>query len=111
MATNRILTLTVGGKVIIKVIAGSVGPDAAAFVTYARETYTQQFLPSLHEIYAAATSYGFGEADNLVVMNGLEVYHRTGEELGPLYREKFSEPRFNPRFNVEMADHIDVIEL
>ena len=54
---------------------------------------------------------GFGNEHNLVVQSTDTVYTECEGELSPLYREKFSDPRFNPRWECGTAAYVEVVDV
>lgn len=53
---------------------------------------------------------GFGCPRCLVVMDEREALG-AGDELAPLYRQTFDDPRFNPRWQHGTAHHVEVVEI
>jgi len=107
MGTQGIVSLVRGGKVVYKVIAGCNGMNARAVA----EAVLQLPWVSCGEIYEEAACARFGSEACLVVQSADEEFHFTGGELGPRYREKFSDPAFNPRWERGTAAHVLIVDL
>lgn len=109
MATQGLVTVTKGGQVLMKFIAGSDG-DAAVDLAAAIREWREPPSP-LSNAYDIALAHGFGTKESLVVMNREDVEFRGDEDLDKRYRETFDQPRFNPRWDVGTADYVEVVEL
>jgi hypothetical protein len=105
MATQGIVSLVRDGHVVAKVIAGCNGQEAENLATAIRQSGVQ----GAQEIYDLAISLHFGCEDCLVVMDRAGVV--SGEmEIGELYSQTFDQPEFNPRWNIGIADFVEVVE-
>lgn len=101
--TNGIVSVLKNGEVALKVVAGCDGYNADALAGL--------LTPDTHPEVAwrLALEAGFGCEDCLVVQHpGGDVYRGEGE-LNPLYRERFSDPRFNPRWECGLCGHVRVV--
>ena len=107
MATQGLVTVQLSGRVIMKVVAGCDG-DQAQELAYRM----QNFWPmSIDEVHALALSVGFGNPECLVVITDNAVCYNGADEIGPLYRATFSQPRFNPRWEHGTCDHVAVMNV
>lgn len=105
--TNGIVSITRGGKTIIKVVSGCDGMKADKLA----EEIKARGLMTASEIYDAALDVNFGCMGCLVVQAEGETVWRGDDDLGPLYAEKFADPRFNPRWDYGTAEYVRIIEL
>ena len=119
MATQGIVSVVRGGAVLLKVVAGSDGYNAPKLAEALRAWFeANEFLYATDDermdartAYCLASMIGFGaDCDRVVVMPD-EVFHQCDDELGPLYRQTFADPRFNPRWEYGTADYIEVVDL
>jgi hypothetical protein len=108
MATQGLVTVRRKGKVALKIVAGCNGMQAAML---ARKLRAKKEVPTLKEAYDLAVSTKFGSGECLVVINETGELYKGDEEVGPLYRETFDQPRFNPRWKQGTADHIILVDL
>ncbi len=107
MGTQGLVAVTSGGKVKYKAVAGCDGYNAEALVKVIEE----RKLDSVDDIYEAAKEVGFGCVDCLVVLSEdverFEGYK--GEPIPPSYRETFSNPKWNPRWDCgEVVEYAEV---
>lgn len=116
MATQGLVTVTSGGKVLMKVVCGCDGYNALRV----SKALVSKWPVSPIEAYKIAKEEGFGCGSCLMVVtdsgifgkseDSFEIVNLEGEDFdNPLYREKFSEPRFNPRWELGTADYVRVI--
>ena len=106
--TQGLLTITRDGKVIFKIVAGCNGynlPELIAAVKRLPQPWTRQSL------YEAAERVEFGDQACLVVQGESGAMFLGGGSLDASYREKFSEPEFNPRWSHGTADYSAAIEI
>ena len=108
MATQGLVTVLKGGRVVMKIITGSDGMHAPKLASKLRSFGR---VPALDEAYRFALSLGFGSSASLVVMNERSTFFFGDDELSPLYRETFDQPEFNPRWRQGTADHVEVVTL
>lgn len=107
MTTQAIISLMKKGRVFIKIICGCNGHRTEKFVDIIKDGQPEK----IQDIYKIAIENNFGCRECLVVMDDKNVVFKGDEELGPLYREKFDDPLFNPRWNSGMADIISVLKI
>ena len=113
MATQAVVSLTDDqGRTLFKVVAGSDGANASKLAAKLRRLST---WPTLRRMYDLAAACELGSSKCLVVMTPREsLYNPDDEEpdeLGPRYRETFSFPLVNPRWECGLADHAIVVTL
>jgi hypothetical protein len=108
MATQGLVTIRQGGRVVMKLIAGCSGMNA---VELAASLIKNKRVPSVVEAYNMAITHRFGEQSCLVVMSATEIEFRGDGELSDLYRKTFDQPGFNPRWAVGTADYTQVVDL
>ena len=65
----------------------------------------------IQDIYKMAIENRFGCRECLVVMDNKNVVFKGGDELGPLYRETFNDPSFNPRWKSGIADIVIILKM
>lgn len=107
MVTQGIVSIVQNNKTIIKAVAGCNGYNAKNLA----EIIRFQKLSTAQEVYDAATRIGFGCEECLVVMDENNILFSDKEDDLPYYRETFSKPRFNPRWECGIADHIQVVHI
>lgn len=108
--TQGIVSVVVGGKVVMKFISGVNGHKARDLSLILEER--KGVLPTLAEGYELACRLGFGSRSCLVVMDkDGEKYEGEGgvDSLSPLYREEFDNPNFNPRWPEGKADYVFIV--
>lgn len=107
MATQGIVTVIVGDKVIAKAVAGSDGYNAEFLAAEIKRNH----LVNPDEILSAAKRVQFGDKEDLVVQGPDANLFEGDEDLGGLYfdRTKFEDPRFNPRWECGLADHVEIV--
>lgn len=93
MSTQGLLTLTRNGEVILKAVCGCNGFNVGALA----EKVEGLDILVVNEVYRAAKEVRFGCPACLVVFDEDEKRSQDDEGLD-LYRETFSQPRFNPRW-------------
>lgn len=111
MATQGLVTIKSGNRVLIKVVAGCDGMNARKLANKLKKAWPI----STREVYKMALENNFGSEQSLVIITDSEAFCE-GEpcrdyELDPLYRETFEQPKFNPRWKNGTADHIVVVEV
>lgn len=107
MATQGLVSIVRDGKVQFKAVVGCDGMNAPELASLVRE-----FPPeTIADLYRLCSEAGFGCEDCLVLQSETGVVSECRDDPGPLYREKFSDPRFNPRWKHGTADYVEVVEL
>lgn len=107
MATQGILSIVVGGKVVAKAITGADGfkmPAIAEAVEDAGIRDAQGLLDLCHQYDLKGESFIVQSSPHDWIGDCTE------DELPPLYAEKFHDPWFNPRWKNGSADYIEVVE-
>ncbi len=107
MATQGLITVRSGGQVVMKVVTGSDGYNAQIL----SDLIKARWPLSPEDAYQLALSAGFGSSASLVVLTEDSECHQCDDDLSPLYRDTFYQPRFNPRWRNGTADHIIVIDV
>lgn len=107
--TNGIVSVVRDGQVVLKCIAGCDGYHAEEVADWLRENRDA----CEQEVCDACLDLEFGCYEDLVVQGPEVTVWRGGDvdELDPLYRQKFSDPRFNPRWDCGRADYVEVVEI
>lgn len=111
MATQGIVSVMSDSTMLMKIVVGCDGYNAPKLAEAIR---TLGVCPSAREAYVMAEQVGFGEMNCLVVVTREEIYSKCAEEDAlekTLYRLKFHDPQFNPRWNVGAADYIELVHL
>jgi hypothetical protein len=109
MATQGLVSVRKDGKVIMKFVAGSNGFNATKVAAAIRRK--GEVPKSLLLAYEMATKCGFGSEDNLVIMDDINIEFHGDEQLPERYRKTFSQPEFNPRWDLGIADYMKVVDL
>ena len=106
MATQGIVSIVnEQGETLVKAICGCDGYNAEKLATWLKENPTLD----LFEIHRKALELDFGCTDDLVVMSAKETYFLGDDDLPDLYRQTFSDPRCNPRWNIGTAPYVEVV--
>lgn len=108
MATQGIVSIVRDGKVQFKAVAGCDGMNAPALAKAIRERPPA----SIDEFYSLCDHFGFGCAGCLVVQNAdADKFMGADGPLSSDYCDKFSDPRFNQRWDYGTADYVEVVEI
>ncbi len=108
MATQGLVTIKSGDKVLMKVVVGCDGCNANALA----ETLKAMWPVTAERVYNEATESGFGCNDCLVVITETEVVFKgDDEELSPLYKGTLQNPHFNPRWERGTADYTVIADV
>jgi hypothetical protein len=107
MATQGLVSIVRDGKVQFKAIAGCNGMQSPTLAAAIRESPPE----TIDELALLCCGASFGCCDCTVIQGEAGVITSAKDELGPLYAEKFSDPRFNPRWYLGTADYVEVVEL
>ena len=98
-------------KVLIKIVAGCNGYNINKLSTLIKNQMVDfdnlQNDLSLTNFYELATLSDFGCEECLVVIGAKKVFHRCDDELLPLYRETFNNPKFNPRWECGVCGYYE----
>lgn len=113
MATQGIVTLVRGQKVMFKAVAGCDGYLAA---DVANEVKKRAGIGSARELLDLCLDVGFGDETRLVVQSqdeNLTVDGVDEGDLSALYRDadKLQMPRFNPRWDLGTAEFVEIVDL
>ncbi|QQR82597.1 hypothetical protein IPJ70_00590 [Candidatus Campbellbacteria bacterium] len=108
MATQGVVSVVKNGVVVLKVVAGCDGYNAALLGNTIRG---MGIIPDAENAYDLAFKLRFGEVECLVAMDQrTEVFRGHDEIDSTRYRATFSDPRFNPRWEQGTADFVEVVE-
>jgi uncharacterized protein YaiE (UPF0345 family) len=107
MGTQGLVTVMDGTEVVMKIVAGSNGYNAKKLAATIRKNWPL----SAENAYTIARAKDFGGRSCLVVLTYNEAIFKGDEDLGPLYRETFKNPKFNPRWDYGTADCVEVINV
>jgi len=108
MGTQGLVSVVKDNEVQLKIIVGTDGYNAAPLAKWLRANPDAQ----PREIYDRALDIGFGSKHSLVVQFGPNesIADEGIGDLSPLYIEKFSDPKFNPRWRYGTADHVVIVD-
>lgn len=108
MATQGMVSVVSNGSVVMKIIVGSDGYNASKLADWL------SFHPeaNANEVYEYSLSIEFGSRSCLVVQTSPDEYVLDSVEgdLPELYKTKFDDPRFNPRWEIGSVDHLVIIQ-
>jgi hypothetical protein len=107
MATQGIVSLVKNGAVALKCVAGCDGYNAPKVADWLRENPDADG----RAVYRACIDVGFGCRDCLVVLTPNFHVAECENDLSPLYRKTFLDPRFNPRWDCGLAAHVEVVSV
>ncbi|MBE3084617.1 MAG: (2Fe-2S)-binding protein [Bacteroidetes bacterium] len=106
MSTNGILSITKNGQTIIKVVCGCDGMDIPELA----KAIKKKKLITAEDIYNLARKH-VGCEKCLVVQDAEGNFFGLEEDdLPKLYKEKFLDPKFNPRWERGTAAYTEIIE-
>jgi len=108
MATQGVVTVLKDAKVAMKIVVGCDGYNAANIAQIIRAAGK---VPTVREAYKTALQLTCGCRDCLTIITTDEIFFMGSEDVGPLYRETFDDPRFNPRWKNGTADHVHIVRL
>lgn len=110
MATQGIVSIVKDGKVIFKCIAGWEGMKAKNLAEEVKKIPFEDLGCDL--LYQLCQKTGFGSIESLVVQSENNFCFKGDEDLGPSYKdkEKFNDPKFNPRLESGFADHVKIVK-
>lgn len=106
MATQAIISIVKDNKVQFKCVAGCNGMQAPKTAKELKKLKE----PTLDEVYKICMENNFGCDDCLIVQSKNEHKDKYGEELSELYKSKFDDAQFNPRWERGTAAYTEVIE-
>lgn len=106
--TQGLVTILRSGKVVMKAVAGCEGYEGAKLT----DAVVSGRIPlTLDAVYGEARRIGFGSPDDLVVWTADDDLRAFSDDLPPLYRPTFNQPRFNPRWESGFVYHLWVVEM
>lgn len=106
--TNGIVSMVKGGQVVIKAVCGCDGYNAPALAHLLKQ---ESEVPELEAVHRLALDVGFGCEDCLVVQGTDRNLFLGEDDLSPLYREKFGDPSFNPRWERGTCGNVEVVTI
>lgn len=107
MATQGIISIVKENKVIFKCVAGCNGMTATKTANELKKLKE----PTLEQVYDICLKNDFGCKDCLIVQSENTYKGADDEdELSELYKTKFQDAQFNPRWESGIASHVEVIE-
>ncbi|MFA6024226.1 MAG: hypothetical protein WC777_03355 [Candidatus Gracilibacteria bacterium] len=107
MGTQGIVSVCEHDEVVMKVIAGTDGYNAPNVA----KRLQQEWPVSAERAYDIAVEEVFGTAHDLVVLTLGQAVFQGEEDLDPRYQATFGDPNFNPRWELGIADHVEVIDI
>ncbi len=111
MATQGLVTLKRGEVVLMKIVVGDNGMKAGVLAKAIQMLMANTgSLPSSKEAYQMAERTHFGCPACLVVVTESDMTCLFTQDPGPLYRSTFTQPRFNPRWESGLCEHVRVID-
>jgi len=106
MATQGIISIVKNNEVIFKCIAGCNGMTANKTAKELKKIEN----PTLDEVYNICKSNDFGCECLIVQTKDSFKGAEEDEELPELFKLKFNEPSFNPRWECGLASYVEIIE-
>lgn len=108
MATQGMVSVVSNGSVVMKIIAGSDGYNAFKLAEWLKNHPDS----NAEEVYQYSLTIHFGTRLNLVVQTSPENYlvDAESENLPDLYRLKFCDATFNPRWINGSVDHLFIVQ-
>lgn len=108
MATQGLLSITLSGKVVAKIVVGANGYNIPKLAESLRKNPTT----GSNELLKRCLEHDLGGC-SLIVQSSPKMWLSDGgdEELPKLYKTKFHDPRFNPRWKNGTASYVEIVEL
>lgn len=108
MATQGMVSVVSNGSVMMKIIAGTDGYNASKLADWLR-IHPEA---SADEVFEYSLSIEFGSRSCLVIQTSPDKYvmNSDSDDLPELYKTKFSDPEFNPRWEIGSVDHLVIIQ-
>lgn len=108
MATQGVLSVTVDGRVVAKLVTGSDGYQLPKLARIVRE----KWLTDIIGIYVEAKQLKVGSMGSLYVFDANGNYvTNADDELPDKYLETFTFPQNNPRWDRGTEEYTEVVEL
>lgn len=107
MATQAIISLMKKGRVSIKIVCGCNGYNVEKLIEIIKDIQPEK----IQDIYKIALENKFGCRECLVVMDDKNVVFKGDGYVGPLYRETFNDPSFNPRWKSGIAEYVIILKI
>lgn len=111
MATQGIISIVKENKVIFKCVAGCNGYNASDTANALKKLNPKEY--DLKTIYDVCLINNFGCAHGCLTVqseNDFMAFDKD-DELPELYKEKFNDPNFNPRWKHGIAAHTEIIKI
>lgn len=105
MATNGVVSVRKNGQVVMKISVGTDGNNAAKV---ARAIRAMNRVPTIDEANKIASENEFGTGACRVVVTKNNLNKFTGKM--ELYKSKFHDPGFNPRWECGISDHVEIVD-
>ena len=106
MATQGLVTVMQGRKVLMKIVAGCEGMNAQNVAQAIRGNWPA----TPKEAYKIAVQEQFGCEDDLVVITPDFIEFKGDADIDPVaYRKKFNQPRFNPRWPQGTTAYTEIV--
>lgn len=105
MATQGMVVVMDAGGVLVKAVCGCDGYRARALADVVR----RRNLRTAQDVFTAAKRVGFGCTNDLVVMDRNTTCTECSDDLPPLYRDTFADPRFNPRWECGLCGNTEIV--
>jgi hypothetical protein len=110
MSTQAVISIVKDKKVLFKCVAGCNGMEAAKTVKAIKNIPESEL--TLESIYKACLKTNFGCKECLVVQSQVSYLCSDMDDgLSKLYNEKFSDPKFNPRWKLGIASYVKIIKI
>jgi hypothetical protein len=108
MATQGLLSITRAGKVVAKIVTGADGYNILSLAESLRNNPTTDPDALLER----CREHDLG-GNSLIVQSSPDDWLCDGDtdEVSELYKTKFHDPHFNPRWAFGTADYVEVVEL
>jgi len=115
MATLGLVSVVKDGKVVFKCVAGMDGMAARKVAAKIRKLPFDHLTVKL--LYQLCIDMRFGHKETLVVQSENENYCDESIACDPrpeddLYenKDKFKDPKFNPRWECGLSDHVSIVK-
>jgi len=105
--TQGVISILLGNKVVMKLIAGCNGYNAKNI----SKIIQKEWPVSPEKAYELAILNEFGSKRDLVVMDDEREVFRGYGDLDSRYRETFANPKFNPRWEMGISENLEIIEV
>lgn len=106
MATQAIVSIVSGGDVLMKIVTGSDGYNADRVAADIRDAWPC----TAERAYEIASKY-FCSSESLVIITKDEIFCECSDDIDERYRNTFTQPEFNPRWESGACAYVLIVRI